>query len=334
MAHATTTIAGVLASRMGEAIDLIAARLPAAKGGDRGAVHRARVASRRLREALALAAAVLPDTDAARTRREVRRLTRALGPVREADVTLQTLAAASERHGWRRTGAAAVRRRLDAERTRRRRRMTAKLDALDMDAMQARIADVAAVLEQAQPSDEWSRALGARLARRAAELLRAVKQCGTLYAPDRLHAVRIAVKKLRYALEIAGAADVLESEADLTALHQAQESFGELHDLQMLLGGAQAAAGAVRRTAMGEIIGSIVTALERDCRERHAEALTVLPRLADRAASIRRAAAVLRARRTMIKLETAGEAGAAGASTGRLAAGRRDRRGARQGSVG
>ena len=333
MAHATTTIPGVLASRTSEAIDLITARLPEAMAGDRGAVHRARVASRRLREALALAGAVLPDTDAARTRREVRRLTRALGPVREADVTVQTLAAGVERHGWRRTGAAAVRRRLDAERTRRRRRMNARLDALDLEATQARVADVVAALEQAPPADAWARALGARLARRADELVRAVKHCGTLYAPE--SAARRAHRGQEAAL-YARDRRRGRSARGRGRSDRAPPGAGELRRTPRsadLLAGAQAATGAVRRTAMGEIIGSIVTALERDCRERHAAALTVLPLLANRAASLRRAAAILRTQRTMIKLGTAGE-GSDAVPTERLTAGRRDRRGARQRSVG
>ena len=62
--------------------------LPAARAGEVSAIHQARVATRRLREALPLVARGAPGRKLARA---VRRLTRALGPVRELDVALLTL---------------------------------------------------------------------------------------------------------------------------------------------------------------------------------------------------------------------------------------------------
>jgi CHAD domain-containing protein len=51
-------------------------------------VHQARVASRRLREALPVLRASVHQSRLGRVRRQVRRMTRALGPVRELDVAL------------------------------------------------------------------------------------------------------------------------------------------------------------------------------------------------------------------------------------------------------
>src|SRR5687767_7109877 len=62
--------------------------LPAARAGEVSAIHQARVATRRLREALPVV------SDGARGRkieRVVRRLTQSLGPVRELDVALLML---------------------------------------------------------------------------------------------------------------------------------------------------------------------------------------------------------------------------------------------------
>ena len=65
--------------------------MPAAQAGDEVSVHLARVASRRLRQALPLLG-VRADADALdRADKRVRRITRALGPVRELDVTLLLL---------------------------------------------------------------------------------------------------------------------------------------------------------------------------------------------------------------------------------------------------
>ena len=70
----------------------IAAAWPGAARGETRAIHRARTASRRLRELLPIVDAAAPDAGARRLRREARRLTRALGPVRELDVAIDVLA--------------------------------------------------------------------------------------------------------------------------------------------------------------------------------------------------------------------------------------------------
>ena len=70
--------------------------LPDACGGDVNAVHKARVASRRLREALPVVLADVPTKKAKRLARGFRRITRALGPVREIDVTIGVLATTAE----------------------------------------------------------------------------------------------------------------------------------------------------------------------------------------------------------------------------------------------
>ena len=63
--------------------------LPAAKAGDARSLHQARVATRRLRAALPLVAS---GPKAEKLARSVRRLTRALGPIRELDVAQALLA--------------------------------------------------------------------------------------------------------------------------------------------------------------------------------------------------------------------------------------------------
>ena len=65
--------------------------MPAAQAGDMRSVHQARVATRRLREALPVLRASVNAHALGRVRRQVRRMTRALGPVRELDVALAHL---------------------------------------------------------------------------------------------------------------------------------------------------------------------------------------------------------------------------------------------------
>ena len=81
----------------------------------------------------------------------------------------------------------------------------------------------------------WRAVLAARLMRRAKRLGASLDDAGSMYAPDRLHDVRISTKKLRYALEIARDAGVAAAKPLLKVLKRHQERLGHLHDLQMLL---------------------------------------------------------------------------------------------------
>jgi CHAD domain-containing protein len=57
-----------------------------------------------------------------------------------------------------------------------------------------------------------------------------------MYAPERLHQVRIAAKKLRYGLEIASGVGVRAAAARVRRLKQLQDLLGRMHDLQVLQG--------------------------------------------------------------------------------------------------
>ena len=81
----------------------------------------------------------------------------------------------------------------------------------------------------------WQWVLEARVARRASALAEAIDEAGAVYLSERLHAVRIAVKKLRYALELSVDVAGQKSTPELTQLRRAQEVLGRLHDLQVLI---------------------------------------------------------------------------------------------------
>ena len=86
--------------------------LPSAVSGDDTGVHQARVASRRLREAVPVLATGLKGSKAGKARRKIRRLTRALGTVRELDVTLGILDELARVDGVPRSAVEAVRARV------------------------------------------------------------------------------------------------------------------------------------------------------------------------------------------------------------------------------
>src|SRR5262249_58534179 len=88
------------------------------------------------------------------------------------------------------------------ERDQRRTAMLKRLEQVNLTKLDRRLETMAEALQQADAED-WRKLLGTRLVKRAKALGVAVAEAGQMYAPERLHAVRITVKKLRYALEIA-----------------------------------------------------------------------------------------------------------------------------------
>ena len=93
-----------------------------------------------------------------------------------------------------------------------RRRLVAKLPIAELHRLGDKLANVVDDLKSTNSSTKpngqferssWRWAVDARVARRATRLNQAVDAAGALYLSERLHAVRIAVKKLRYALELA-----------------------------------------------------------------------------------------------------------------------------------
>lgn len=176
--------------------------LAGATAGDQAGVHQARVTSRRLREAIPVLATGLKGSHAGKAERKVRRLTRALGTVRELDVTLLILDALAADPDVSRAAVEDVRATVVRERDIRRTVMLKRLERVDGQKLGRRLASVGAAL-QAAADEPWRKALGARLLDRSTRLLAAMDVAGHMYAPEGLHEVRIAAKKLRYGLELA-----------------------------------------------------------------------------------------------------------------------------------
>ena len=102
-------------------------------------------------------------------------------------------------------------------------------------------------------------ALG-RAARRAEGLRAAIDNAASIYLPDRLHKVRIAVKKLRYATpsnrataDLSGARD--RRPRGVATLKRAQDLLGRMHDLEMLIARTRAVQGSPKRriSASGDL---------------------------------------------------------------------------------
>jgi CHAD domain-containing protein len=255
----------------GVALRIFAHSWPRAMRGEPKAVHSVRVASRRLREALRLISH--PKRESRKLARELKRLTRVLGPLRELDVsralvatlagTEPDLAAACERVEVRLLEVAIARRQRLAK-------WMADIDEKEL------IDRVRRILRRSRSGGrldaEDRRRLADRIAARAKDVAEAAHSAGALYAPEALHIVRIRTKKLRYALEVGRVARLAGAAQAATRLRRYQDLLGELHDYQIL--SSQAARLQSRLPLEDDDIGAIsdlLTYVETRCRKLHAD---------------------------------------------------------------
>jgi CHAD domain-containing protein len=274
----------VLLQRLARAL---ARHVPTAAAGDYRGVHQARVASRRLREAMPVLATGLKDAKAGKAQRKIRRLTRALGTVRELDVTLGLLDRLARSPHLSRTAIEDVRTHVIAERDSRRVVMLKRLCRVDLDKLGRRLASVGEALNQS-PEEPWRKALGAQLLKRSRRLKEAIDHAGHIYGPEALHRVRIAAKKLRYGLELAAASGTKQAAPFVRTIKRAQEMLGKLHDLQVLETHVAAvqASPPPGRTPPRAALDELARSLEDDCRHLHGRYVVLAPALREAAVAI------------------------------------------------
>lgn len=245
----------------------VRASLDAALDGDVGAVHNVRVASRRLRELVPVVAGRSPNRKVKKLRRFARTLTRAFGPVREMDVAAELLAALEgHRHL---PGIAAVHRTIRGERDRRRRTMLERLDRVDLTRTLDRLAEPAKMVGLEDLQREAPALVAARMLARTARLEETIDVAGSLYEPERLHQVRIAVKKLRYSLELVPDLRLGQVGPDLKRLKTAQDLLGSLHDFEVLAAFARSLDVRGTRRRLQTLVG----VLDEELRRHHAQFL-------------------------------------------------------------
>jgi CHAD domain-containing protein len=252
--------------------------LPGVEQGDVTAVHRARVASRRLRELLPVLQLGHDTTE--KVSRRLRKLTARLGTVRELDVLLILI---DELHDSRRQDRLALARISDVvgrdRAVARQKLLGKKLPMRDLKQVVRKLGHAVDTLREldadpdARPNARgWRWALDARIARRASSLREAVHAAGAVYLPERLHAVRIAVKKLRYALELSAEVAGVKTTPELRALKHAQELLGRLHDLHVLMNRIREVQASLTPPNIGvwRELGSLTAVVENSCRRLHA----------------------------------------------------------------
>jgi len=244
--------------------------------GDTRALHQARVASRRLRELIPVLQ--LESGTARKVGRRLRKVTTRLGTVRELDVLRLLI---DELHVSRPSSSAALGRvgmTVSKARDEARKRLLAHPPTGEIRRLARKLDRIAGDVEHAETASSktaarsWRWAIDARAASRASRLATAMAAAGALYLPERLHAVRIAVKKLRYAVELWTEAASEPARADLRVLKRSQELLGRMRDLHVLV-------DRVRRTqasltppsvTVWRDLDALMSSLEDDCRRLHA----------------------------------------------------------------
>ena len=251
----------------------------ARRGVVRG-VHQSRVASRRLREGLGALKTLVPDDVRRRALRALREMARALGAVRECDVTLALVAAQTARLEWPATVVAHVTQALQADRERRHRDLLRVLSAPRRRRAVAQVRSHLPTIATAESRRAVTEAAAHRRRMRAVALAKELRQLGTLYVPDQLHAVRLATKKLRYALEWEQQVGRKAWVRERQLLERAQEALGAWHDILIL----QEHLHRLRRSgdwprATTASLKHMAAQLERECRAHHARVLALCPAL-------------------------------------------------------
>jgi len=249
--------------------------------GDVPSLHRARVATRRLREIVPLLQ--LDGGTAAKLARRLRTVTHRLGTVREHDVLLELV---DEMHGERRASGdvlARVGMAVARDRDAARERLFERLPIEDMQRLARKLRSVADDLEDEEPrhtrSIRW--ALDARIARRATRLAEALRDAGPVYLPERLHDARIAAKKLRYVLEVSAEVTGAAVKDEVARLRRAQDALGRMHDLQVLIDRVRdvQATLAPPSVTVWRALDTFLRVLDDDCRRLHGRYMKLRPEL-------------------------------------------------------
>jgi CHAD domain-containing protein len=208
-------------------------------------VHRMRVASRRVRNALDLFGEELPHKHYTAWRDDMRRITKALGAARDTDVQIAWVQEFMQRDTteMQQVGLERLRLRLHQQRTRAQARVVKVLDRLENKQI---LADMNGTLQEllVHARVYEIETLPADLYRRANEAIRLRLEEFLAFAPHvmhperaaELHQMRIAAKHLRYTLEVFQPLYERGLRKPLKIVKEIQELLGEVHDCDVWLG--------------------------------------------------------------------------------------------------
>jgi CHAD domain-containing protein len=92
-----------------------------------------------------------------------------------------------------------------------------------------------------------------------------------VYLSERLHVVRIALKKLRYAAELAADLSGRDRAAEMRTLKRAQDTLGRMHDLQVLIDRVRQVQASLTPpdVSVWRALDGLVVFLDNTCRQLH-----------------------------------------------------------------
>ena len=227
-------IDGVLAHLM--------ANQPAAAAGDTEGVHQMRVAIRRLRAALVLFRPRLERHAEARFTEALRSLGHIFGEARDWDVFCREMLASAEEHGVARSWLDLLRGPAEAERAAAHARVADELRAPMLTATVLGLAEWGAPDTEAMhiPLVDRAPKLVKRLQRRVVRRGHNIAQC----SDEELHALRKALKKLRYSVEfLSPVYRDKQARAYLHVIKKLLKHLGSLNDAVMVLALAERLGG-------------------------------------------------------------------------------------------
>ncbi len=224
-----------LASLLDEQTSVLRTQLSAVYDGVADAVHDSRVATRRIRELLALVPAI-PGRDGERdVAGGYQKMGRALGKVRDIDVQIALIKDLEVHAPETAPSMVVVRQDHEQRRLKKMRRLIKTLERLDVDSLLHFVGDGhPAGLRTRLTSRGWQQQIRQLAAERSHTALDAIAHGTGVYFPRRAHNARIAIKQLRYAGEIALRTGFGEMQSAISALKRGQEILGDLHDKQVL----------------------------------------------------------------------------------------------------
>lgn len=200
-------------------------------------IHRMRVASRRVRTSLAVFKNCLPPKKGETWLAQIRKLTRALGQARDADVQIDLLNNFFEKlpNAKYKPGIRRLITRLDQQRTKMQKKVEAELDDLirskAIDNLKSKFIPY---LEHSLQASKASPALFelaySNINERLNEFLSYEVYLRQAEYKDELHAMRIAAKRLRYTMEIFSPLYNDRLRRPMRAIRKTQEMLGEIHD--------------------------------------------------------------------------------------------------------
>ena len=211
----------------------------AVKAKDTETVHDARVATRRLKAAVDLAAPVLSAKPLRKFSRALRRLRRTLGPLRDADVMLTHLRELRGEHVRHRAAVDWLTKRVKAHRAKLARKCCRKMSP------RARLSGLRSWKTLRRELGAGEQTVRRRATHAVPVQLAAFRDCADQLSSSRreraaggpgadVHELRIAAKLLRYTLELAAPLGYSLSGDVLRSFKQLQEALGLWHDYVVL----------------------------------------------------------------------------------------------------